>query len=65
MSNVVRENLNGTIGLPMETMNAFLVGKVDQIKFYDIDTFKCQAENTISIPLLKSTTREPSEIIGL
>jgi hypothetical protein len=38
-SNVVSENLNGTIGLPMESMNTFLVGKIDQIKMYNIDTF--------------------------
>jgi len=39
MSTVVNENLNGSLGLPIESMNAFLVGKIDEIKIYDIDTF--------------------------
>ena len=36
MINVDNENLNGAIGMSMESMNAFLVGKGDQIKFFDI-----------------------------
>lgn len=37
--NVVEDNLDGSIGLPMETMNAFLVSKIDIVKFYDVDTY--------------------------
>ena len=37
--NIVNDNLDGSTGLPIETMNAFLIGKIDVIKFYDINTF--------------------------
>jgi hypothetical protein len=36
----VEDDLDGSRGLPVETMNAFLVSKIDKILFYDIDTFK-------------------------
>ena len=56
---------NGAIGLPMESMNKFIVGKLCDIKFYDIDTHLEDTDLTITVPLLKSETREPAEIIGL
>jgi len=38
--NVIEDDLDGSRGLPIDSMNAFLVSKVDTVKFYSIDTFK-------------------------
>jgi hypothetical protein len=38
--NVVEDDLDGSRGLPIESMNAFLVSKVNVIKIYDVDTFE-------------------------
>lgn len=65
MSTVVHQNLDGAIGLPMESMNAFLVGKTNEINMYCIDKFKCKEDKKITIKLLESQTREPNEIIGM
>ena len=56
--NVVDANFDGSRGLSIETMNAFLVSKIDKITFYNVDTFKEMADCTIQIPLFESTTRE-------
>ena len=37
--NVIEENLDGSRGLPIESMNAFLISKIDCIHFYDMDTY--------------------------
>jgi len=63
--NVVQDNLDGSIGLPIESMNAFLVSKIDMIHFYDVDSFKELKECLIQIPLFKSDTREKNEIISM
>ena len=63
--NVVPDNLDGSRGLPIESMGAFLVSKIDQIHFYDMDTFKKMPSAMIQIPLFKSTTREANQIIRL
>jgi len=52
MVSVDKQNYNGAIGLPMETVGAFIVGKGDQIQFYDISTYKVNEECTIQIPLI-------------
>ena len=31
--------MDASIGLPIETMNAFLVGRDNKIQVFDIDTF--------------------------
>jgi hypothetical protein len=36
---VVHEDFDGSKGLPVETMKAFLVGVKDKIKFFDVNTF--------------------------
>ena len=46
-------------------MNAFMVSKIDIIRFFDIDTYEELKECQINIPLMKSSEREPNEIIGL
>ena len=63
--NVVSENYDGSKGLPLESCNAFLVSKLDTIYFYDIDSYKRMPECDIKVPLLKSDSREPNEIISL
>ena len=62
---VVNVDLDGSKGLPVESMNAFLITQQNVIKFYDVDTFKEITESQIDIPLLESTTREPNEIISM
>lgn len=62
---MVEDNLDGSIGLPMESMNAFLVSKIDVIIFYDVDTYDELINARIQIPLLKSETREKNQIIGM
>ena len=62
---VVDGNMDGSRGLPIESMNAFLISQVNIIKFYDVDTFKEIKESMITIPLLESTSREPNEIISM
>lgn len=63
--NAIDHNYDGCIGLPVETMNAFLVSDVDVVNFYDVDSFKEIEECRIQIPLLKSDTREPNQIISM
>jgi len=46
--------MDGSRGLPVESMNAFLVSRIDTISFYDIDTFQEIKECEIKIPLLVS-----------
>jgi len=36
---VVSENLNGSIGLPIVSMGAFLVSNINEVRFYDILTY--------------------------
>lgn len=38
--NVIEDDLDGSRGLPIDSMNAFLVSKIDTVKFYSIDTFR-------------------------
>ena len=51
--------------MALESMNAFAVSKLDTIKFFDCDSYKELPECKIKIPLMKSQTREPSEIISM
>lgn len=62
---MVSANYDGSEGLALESMNAFLVSKLDTIFFYDIDSYKCITECNIKVPLLKSESREPNEIISM
>ena len=50
----MEDNLDGCIGVAIESMNAFLVTKYNLIKFYDIQTFQEMEECQIRIELLKS-----------
>ena len=61
----VEMDLDGSRGLPVESMNAFLVSKIDTIRFFDIDTFREIKQCEIQVPLLKSVSREKNEIISM
>ena len=61
----VEMDLDGSRGLPVESMNAFLVSKIDTIQFFDIDTFREIKQCEIQVPLLKSVSREKNEIISM
>ena len=63
--NIVKDNLDGSTGLPIETMNAFLVSKIDVIHFYDVNSFKELVNCRLQIPLFKSETREKNQIISM
>ena len=62
---MVSENLNGSIGLPIVSMGAFLVSNIDEVRFYDILTYNEVEASRIQIPLLKSETRERNEVISM
>ena len=65
--NVVEQDLDGSRGLPIDSMNAFLVSKIDTIYFYDIDSFSEIIDCKIKVQLLKkgADEREPNEIITM
>ena len=63
--NVVSKNCDGSLGLQIESINAFLVSETTMIKFYDVDSLKELKECEIKIPVLESVSREPNEIIGM
>merc|ERR1712166_796376 len=46
-------------------MDAFLVGRGNEVKFYNVDTYQEIEEALITIPLIPSKTREAAEIIGM
>ena len=64
---VVMDDLDGSRGLPIESMKSFLVSKVDMVKFYNIDTFQEHKECQIKINLMKTgeNERERNEIITM
>lgn len=64
-ANVMSHNLDGSRGLQIESMNAFVVSMVDIIKFYEVDSYTEIKECLIKIPLFPSVTREPNEIISM
>ena len=49
----------------MESMNAFLVSNINEVLFYDVDSFEEIVDCRLGIPLLESTEREPNEIISM
>ena len=65
MVNVIEDNFDGSIGLQIESMNAFLVSKINKISFYDVDSFEEIEHCHIEIPLLAQESREINEIISM
>mmetsp|Transcript_801 Transcript_801/g.1008 ORF Transcript_801/g.1008 Transcript_801/m.1008 type:complete len:398 (-) Transcript_801:899-2092(-) len=60
---VISENLEAAKGLELQTMNTFLVSKVDKVIIYDSNNFLEIGQ--IPISLLKTETREPNQVIAL
>ena len=60
---VNNDNLEGSFGLSLESMNCFLVTNIDKVIMYDSDTF--QERGRIPIKLLVAEGREPNEVIGM
>ena len=64
-STVVTANLSGSIGIPLETMNAFCVSHGDEVRFYSLKDYQEMKETLLKIPLLRSETREPNQILAM
>lgn len=60
--NVFQDNLSGSKGVAIDTMNAILVSKYDTITFYEMDTYRKIDSCQIKIPLL---TQAKEEILGI
>ena len=65
--NVMEQDLDGSRGLSIESLNAFLISKVNKISFYDIDTYEEIEDCQINVKLLAKgeNEREPNEIISM
>lgn len=57
------DNLENSIGLELNTMDAYLVAKIDTVTMYDVDSF--EGVDTIPIQLMKADTREPNQVIAM
>ena len=56
--NVVENDLDGSRGLPLVSMGAFLVSKINVIHFFDIKSYEEIEHCKITIPLLANNFRE-------
>ena len=57
------ENLEGSIGVELRSMNCYLVSKIDKVIIYSSINF--QELGQIPIKLLKADTREPNQVIAI
>lgn len=62
---VDNDNYEGSLGLSVESQNAFMVSKRDTIKMFDARTFQELSDFKIDIQLLPSNSRERNEIIAM
>ena len=60
VSVVTKQNLEGALGLEMESINSIIVAKIDDIRVYDSEFFKENKDINIQVDLLKADTREPN-----
>ena len=60
---ISHEILEGSMGLDLPTMKAFLITNIDKIYMYDSETYQRIGE--MPITLLQTETREPNQIIAL
>ena len=61
--NVNNNDYEGSFGICLNKLSVFLIAKVDRIYIFDSNTYQKQDE--IGIQLLKTTSREPNEVIGM
>lgn len=64
-ANVIKDDLEGSHGLHIESMNAFLISKKDTIRMYDSQTYQEMSDHCIQVKLLESETKEENEIIAM
>lgn len=57
------ENLEGSKGLELKSMDIFLCSKIDKVVMYDSMTFEELGD--LPVKLLKTETREANEVIAL
>lgn len=57
------ENFEGSRGLEIPSINAFVATQVDKINIYDQDTFEKKGQ--LPITLLKNEEREPNQVIAI
>ena len=60
---IVLDNLEGSMGLDLKSLNTILISKVDKVFMYDSKEFKQIGQ--IPIKLLQTETREPNQIISM
>ena len=60
---VIQENLEGSQGLEIKSLNIILVTNIKEIIIYDLNDYT--VKGSIPIKLLDSTTREPNEIVSI
>ena len=59
-------DLEACVGLPIESLNAFLVGKGDKIMFYDLQEYQEMLEHRIDLQIDNDPIkREPVEILSM
>ena len=49
----------------MPSINSFIVAKLDQVRFFDNETYKVREGVTLPIELLKADSREPNTVIQM
>lgn len=62
---VNEERFDGGIGVELESMEAFLVGKGSTIRVFDSSSFIECKENMITLKLEQSKDRYENEVIGM
>lgn len=62
---ITKENLEGAICMDMSSINSFIVAKLDQVRFYNNETFKLREDVNLPIKLMKADTREPNQVITM
>ena len=62
---VNEERFDGGIGVELESMEAFLVGKGNTIRIFDNSSFVESKSSSIHLEMSKSQDRYPNEVIGM
>lgn len=60
---ILEENLQGSKGIEFEKLGIFFITKTDKVVQYKTETY--EEDGTLPIKLLKSDTRETTEILAL
>jgi len=63
VAKIMNDDLEGSKGLSLDRLGIFVITKVDQLIFFHARTYKQLFTETV--PLDRTTTREPNEIIAI